>query len=374
MVWRRYKQQKSRGQQGFGYVSVDKDLGVKSVRTTTEKGIREHLEKEDAPIILFHHRYPTSTPNVVESAHPILVKNDLLEYNYLVLHNGVIRNSLSLRAKHLALGFQYNTDLEITETIEWKTPKGQIYREEEEPRTIFNDSETLAIETALAIEGKKPTIDTLGSVACLVLQINKSTGKAVSFYYFRNEGNPLLVTSKAEGFVLASELGGDNVASDYLRKMDLLSGNVEVTAIRSPKLSELVPTTYHTSKGWSQSTDPLLDVPHRIVGFHSADKRDLLTTVEEDLRNSKGGIDDDSLLWEEQANLINSDLSDLEMEAGTLEDIIAEGATDLEKARTKAIESDNWSEFESLWISLQEARKRQKEVEEEIQHRTLTAF
>jgi len=43
-------------------------------------------------MIIAHHRYPTSTKNLINQTHPIQVSNELLEHDYLVIHNGVITN------------------------------------------------------------------------------------------------------------------------------------------------------------------------------------------------------------------------------------------------------------------------------------------
>ena len=79
-VQRRYTAQKSRGVRGFGYIAVENGKIKRVVRSTTEAGIERELKQETASEILFHHRLPTSTPNVEDSTHPIVIKNKLLKY------------------------------------------------------------------------------------------------------------------------------------------------------------------------------------------------------------------------------------------------------------------------------------------------------
>ncbi len=147
-----YFHQKSRGTSGYGYVSVAEGK-VGTARAIDEKGIMEFLNEEQSNTILFHHRTPTSTPNVVESTHPIEVKNKILEHDYYVAHNGIISNADTLKKKHEGLGFEYTTELEKV----WKTKKNHYYKDE----VIFNDSEALAIEVALVIEGKQDCVQVL---------------------------------------------------------------------------------------------------------------------------------------------------------------------------------------------------------------------
>lgn len=74
-VRKRYHNQKARGTEGFGYVAVQNGRVVSVARAQTEHEIMQKLEQETADEILFHHRMPTSGPNVEEMAHPILVEH-----------------------------------------------------------------------------------------------------------------------------------------------------------------------------------------------------------------------------------------------------------------------------------------------------------
>lgn len=183
-VLKRYRNQKGRGTEGFGYVAIHNGAVVSYKRSATEKEIIKAIEKETAEEILFHHRMPTSTPNVEEAAHPILVESNYLKHQFFVAHNGVIRNDDELKAQHNQLGIKYSTEL-INGFISAQTKK---YYRLEGP-VEFNDSESLAVEVALAIEEKKDKIDTEGSAA--VMGIETDHDRVINRFFFRNTGNPL---------------------------------------------------------------------------------------------------------------------------------------------------------------------------------------
>ena len=125
-VLKRYHKQKERGQEGYGFISLDLEtLRVgQYVRKELEEDIvkellalKERPEKNNA--ILFHHRNPTSTVNLPECAHPIKVDNPELEHIYFVAHNGIISNTRDLKKQHEKLGYKYNTELSHGES--WTT-------------------------------------------------------------------------------------------------------------------------------------------------------------------------------------------------------------------------------------------------------------
>lgn len=198
LVIKRFEKQRSRGTQGFGYVEIKSGIVVAEVRTQTEKEIMEKLEKSEADEIMFHHRLPTSTPNIIESTHPIRVFNDNLKYGYYVVHNGVIRNDEELREQHVKEGFEYTTELKK----QFVTQKS-IYSE-----IMWNDSEAVAIDFCQAIEtSKKMTSE--GSIAIVALQFEKDSGKAIALYFGRNEGSPLKIENDANFLSISSESGKD---------------------------------------------------------------------------------------------------------------------------------------------------------------------
>lgn len=196
LIIKRFEKQKTRGTQGFGYVELKNGIVMSETRTQTEPEIMKKLEKCNADEILFHHRTPTSTPNVIESTHPIKVSHKSLKYNYYVIHNGIISNDDTLRDEQMKLGYTYTTDI----TKKWIT-RDTVYHQ-----YMWNDSESVAIDLAQAIEtGKEMT--SKGSIAIIALQYDKKTGQAIALYYGRNTGNPLCIENDKNFFALSSETG-----------------------------------------------------------------------------------------------------------------------------------------------------------------------
>lgn len=227
-VLKRYRKQKHRGTQGYGYVAVKDNLVVSYQRATTEHEIEKLLEQETAPEIWFHHRNPTSTPNVEEEAHPLLIDWANLEHKYFVLHNGVIHNDDDLKKQHDAMGIEYKTLLTEAFIVGKK-----VYRH---LKTNFNDTEALAVETALALDGKKKKIETEGSAAVVGLQVKE--GVVVSRFFFRNS-NPLNFHEDKQMITLTSEGGGVTVNDKYVMRLKVeggttLFGSKDVT-IESPR-------------------------------------------------------------------------------------------------------------------------------------------
>lgn len=206
IVAKRYKSQRSRGTEGFGIVEITKAGVVKEAqRFTKEADALKYLATlTKASEILFHHRYPTSTPNYRDAAHPIFVSNKKLKYDYYVIHNGVISNDDLLRDKHLKDGFEYTTEIFTEERVYSKY--GDIL---EQTTFVFNDSEALAIELAIAFDQTPhaPKIDIMGSAAFIVFQIAKDTRKLVARYMGRNYGSPLFSHKRESGALIVSSEG-----------------------------------------------------------------------------------------------------------------------------------------------------------------------
>lgn len=210
MALKRYRFQKQRGQEGFGFVSVEKGILTNLQRSKDEEGIEAELEKDTGTEILFHHRFPTSTANFLEATHPIFVRHEDLKYDYYVVHNGVIRNDDVLKKQHEEMGFAYTTSL----TKKWIS-KFDTYISH-----FFNDSESLAIEVALAIEGAKKTIDAEGSIAFIAMQVDPETREVIATYYGRNYSNPLKLNEQSNFISLTSEGSGEMVPADKLFRLD----------------------------------------------------------------------------------------------------------------------------------------------------------
>lgn len=212
---KRFEHQKNRGTQGFGYIVIKNGVISDIKRAKYEHFIKKFLDADSGSHeILFHHRMPTSTENLEEVTHPIIVNNEILDYDYFVIHNGVLSNEDELKTEYEGMGFKYTTDIKKKTTMEIG---GKVVSEEE---TIgFNDSESFAIDLALYLDGKKNTIDSRGSIAFICYQAYKD-GRVKSIHYGRNSGNPLIVEDNNDVFFLKSTGSGKEIEEDTLYTID----------------------------------------------------------------------------------------------------------------------------------------------------------
>jgi hypothetical protein len=119
----------------------------------------------------------------------------------------MISNDDELKKKHEELGFSYTT-----KCIEFVS---KYYKND--PKTKWNDSEAIAIELALFIEGKIKYIRTDNAAAFIVLQVNKKTNIAKRCFFGRNGFSSALNISKTKGILLISSEGkGEEVKENKL--------------------------------------------------------------------------------------------------------------------------------------------------------------
>src|SRR5574343_446923 len=248
MIWKRYTSQKNRGTQGFGYIGIKENKLVSIGRHATEDGIEKILDTETlSNEILFHHRFPTSTPNFAEATHPIKVSNKLLDYDYYVVHNGVITNDSDLKEKWEEMGFEFTTNIKH-EYITRET----IYYENQ-----FNDSESFAIDIALVLDGKKESIESEGNIAFIAIQVNKDTEEALATYYGRNVGNPLVRDDNKDFICITSEGNGRVITPDILFKIDATTG---LTENKDLKIGKTYSTDYYSRTSYKyKEEDTKLD-------------------------------------------------------------------------------------------------------------------
>ena len=218
-VAKRYKQQSHRGKQGFAFLSIVDDYVSTLERRKTEGEILDVLKDVESNCILFHHRFPTSTVNIPSATHPIYVSNDSLEYDYYVVHNGVLQNEDELKKEHEKMGFKYTTVIENM-SLYRGTDGVAHYSEKKE---TFNDSEALAIDLALYLEGKSEKMKSRGSIAFVCIQTTKK-GKQLNLFFGRNEGNPLVVEDNKEMLCVRSEGHGWEAESDMLYSISFADG------------------------------------------------------------------------------------------------------------------------------------------------------
>lgn len=226
-----YHAQKSRGQLGFGYIEIDRNGVGPLMRTRFEDEIFKTLSKSEATDILFHHRFPTSTPNTPNTAHPIPVSNKKLKYDYVGVHNGVLTNHKELKVVHEKEGYSYTTELH---NGVWCEAENMFYYDRGET-TCFNDSEALIIDLAQAIESGADKIMARGSIAFIILQIDKETKKPVKMFYGRNT-NPLMMEVEHSHIKISSMGSGSEVEPHKLHCYDYVTG--EIITVRDFQVGE----------------------------------------------------------------------------------------------------------------------------------------
>jgi hypothetical protein len=118
----------------------------------------------------------------------------MFDNQYIVVHNGVVSNSYSLETEHKKLGIKY------------------VSRQE---NGKFNDSEALAYDIALYLEGKQPNLKAQGSIAFIAVRRNKD-GKPMQLFFGRNGGNPLKMKHTDHSLTLSSEGEGELVPDNKL--------------------------------------------------------------------------------------------------------------------------------------------------------------
>ncbi len=210
-----YQNQRSRGTEGYGMAAIIKEndkTKLKIFRSTNELSAMMDLKMpwNRSPLILFHHRTPTSTENQVEQTHPILVQDGSFRFDYLVVHNGIIQNADKLKEEHEKLGLLYSTQIEEPKWINSAVMEIK-----------FNDSESLAFELARYLEGQIEKPGSIGSAAFILLQLDKATGLPVALYFGRNSGNPLRYGRNSKNIVIASEKIGTEIEAHKIHCMDL---------------------------------------------------------------------------------------------------------------------------------------------------------
>lgn len=243
---KRYKHQIHRGTDGFAFLAIAENYVTNLVRRRTDREIMKDLREETASRILFHHRFPTSTANIPSATHPIVVENDMLDHNYYVVHNGVLQNEDVLRKDHEKKGFVYNTI--VKNAMTHRGVDGELYFGEE--KETFNDSEALAIDLALYLDGKSTKLESAGSIAFICIQTDKDD-KVLNLYFGRNDGNPLVVEDRGDLFCIKSEGTGYSIDADTLYYYSF--ADVERTIMSTPlMIGTYVGRKKVTPSSWSR--------------------------------------------------------------------------------------------------------------------------
>lgn len=184
-VAEQYEEQHHRGVKGFGLIEIDNKGKITVSRSTEPVKMMVELLNSKARHIILHHRSPTSTENKLSQTHPMVISNPELKFEWLINHNGVIRNSEELKKKHEALGYKYVTEHEGT------------YNKK------FNDSEAFAIELARYLENKSDIIGSRGPAAFIAVKTLNQRVQAVIIG--TNGNNPMAPSDMGDGYLFASE-------------------------------------------------------------------------------------------------------------------------------------------------------------------------
>jgi len=198
-----YQNQKLRGSDGYGWIIIGKT--TKRFRVQYEAEAIKLLKNERASEIMFHHRLPTSTPNIPEANHPIKVET--VDRVFYLVHNGVISNANLLKASH-ACGYE----TEVKKHVVYSVGEMQYLTNKD---TLFNDSEALAIDIVKTLTGEQDRIRAEGSIAFILLETDKK-GIPLFLHYGRNEKNPLVVEKTKKTLYIKSEGMGEDIKANTL--------------------------------------------------------------------------------------------------------------------------------------------------------------
>lgn len=218
-----FDNQRSRGTEGFGLYDGDK---MHMVHATKEDKILKWLVKYDSSLIMFHHRWPTSTTNVKRAAHPFSTKDYFGDDQYILVHNGVVNNDEELYVEHNAKGIKYHSLLnDLT----------------------FNDSEALLWDFALAMQEGRNKLEAYGSIAFICLKLHK--GKLDKLYFARNYMSPLQLFRNKDGIALASEGANEDIEPNTLYTWHYGSKRLTTKELTIPSYKPYIP------RNWDNSLD-----------------------------------------------------------------------------------------------------------------------
>lgn len=206
---RQFCEQRHRGTEGFGVFDRTK---TRLVRATKEKKMLGWLKNHESTSLMFHHRFPTSTRNRKSACHPFSTQNHF-DSNYVLIHNGHVSNSRSLRLAHEKLGIEYHS---------WDQTEGK-----------FNDSEALLWDVALYLEGKQDKLEAYGGIAFVCLEIPKDKRKPTKLHFARNT-NPLNLLIEEQTIMLSSEGDGASAKPNTLYSLNYKTLKLEEKELKVP--------------------------------------------------------------------------------------------------------------------------------------------
>lgn len=252
---KKYNKQRTRGYQGFGVLNVTKSGKIEIYRQTEEQDFIKDLTKikdKGGKFCFVHHRFPTSTKNLKSQTHPIKVTDKKFEFDYYLMHNGVISNTNELKAKHDKLGIEYSSLLTYKTTMSSFMGKSTWYEYK------WNDSNSLAVELARLIENQTEDLDTVkGTFAFIMVQVNKKTGKFHKVFVGRNSGNPLMIDDFGS---FGSEIGTSTIIPGKLFELNVK--NMELKEVKEffdyykPTIGFKTSNSYYSGGYKNRNTSP----------------------------------------------------------------------------------------------------------------------
>lgn len=207
-VLAQYLSQQTRGVEGFGFAGVSNGK-LDVFKSIDEPSVIAELVNKPYSLMLFHHRTPTSTKNVLNACHPFEVTIDGV--TYITAHNGIICNDDELYLEQVKRGFTF-TSRQFDGT--------------------FNDSETLAIDIAEYLAGKKKRLSVKGMIAFITLITVK--GKVIEVVFGRNSLAPLMLSTDGKRIASEGLVGVDckPIKVNKLYRMDTKTGDITYSSLK----------------------------------------------------------------------------------------------------------------------------------------------
>jgi len=321
-VMNQYQDQYTRGTRGFGIIRINEKGKIETDRATQETKFLIDLTLKKAPMILAHHRQPTSTDNKMRQTHPMFVSNKILKKDYLFMHNGVVTGITDIKKKHEELGFKYTTECEPTytgESIKW------------------NDTETLAIEMVLFLEGKTKEIETTNRAAFLIVQINKKTQKAEKVYFGQHQNGDLNMDKKSGTMKISSEGIGEQVEGEKLFSFNIGDNKMKLSNIDLIyKEEEKIVTKTETEKSNYTGNNLLTNIKSKKDKDEVEIENMRSWALQMDMENGGTGETDD--VDDKYVDRIRTDFSDKIIAGGTSLEIIEKTYAEMEDQIDKASE------------------------------------
>lgn len=234
LVWDQFDKQRSRGVQGFGFFN-----GKYTVKAALEKRIKHKInsKKNQTDLLLFHHRFPTSTENVKRAAHPFSTGGYFGNVKYVLVHNGVITNAKTLYDEHQKL-------------------KKPITYQSLLDNGKFNDSEALLWDLALTIEGKQDALKAYGGIAFIAIKLVNNVPQKL--YFGKNAGRPLKMKRDESGMFLSSEGEGEDIKESRLYTYNYKKRRLTDKFFRIPSYNPSYTSNwnYGKSNGYSSGYNP----------------------------------------------------------------------------------------------------------------------